>query len=463
MPTKIVMPQLGESVVEGTINKWLKQVGDSVTEYEPLLEISTDKVDTEVPAPASGILLQILVPAGQTVERGVLLALIGDPNEVEAPHPTTHPEIVSTNGIESVSVANRISPVVARMAAEHRIDLNQISGTGLGGRVTKKDVDTYLAQPPAATPKTSDLPPWEQPVEGDLFKPTGEIFAKARQSLTPTLAPTPAPATSQMPVGKVGTRAMPPTAQNIAPITTAAPSDNGANGGAANGDEVMPLSPMRRAIAEHMVRSKLDTSPHVTTVFEVDMSAIVAHQQANMAAFDKQSIRLTLTAYFVQAAVKALQVQPYVNSQWTDQGILLHRAAHIGIAVAIADGLIVPVLRNAQDLSLSGTARQVNDLAGRARIKQLRPDEVSGGTFTITNHGVSGSLFATPIINQPQAAILGIGAMQKRVVVLSDAHGDTMAIRPMMYATLTFDHRIIDGAIGDGFMSVFKKALENWA
>jgi len=220
---------------------------------------------------------------------------------------------------------------------------------------------------------------------------------------------------------------------------------------------------MRRAIAEHMVRSKLDTSPHVTTVFEVDMSAIVAHQQANMAAFDKQSIRLTLTAYFVQAAVKALQVQPYVNSQWTDQGILLHRAAHIGIAVAIADGLIVPVLRNAQDLSLSGTARQVNDLAGRARIKQLRPDEVSGGTFTITNHGVSGSLFATPIINQPQAAILGIGAMQKRVVVLSDAHGDTMAIRPMMYATLTFDHRIIDGAIGDGFMSVFKKALENWA
>ena len=279
MPTKIVMPQLGESVVEGTVNKWLKQVGDSVTEYEPLLEISTDKVDTEVPAPASGILLQILVPAGQTVERGVLLALIGDPNEVEAPHPTTHPEIVSTNGIESVSVANRISPVVARMAAEHRIDLNQISGTGLGGRVTKKDVDTYLAQPPAATPKTSDLPPWEQPVEGDLFKPTGEIFAKARQSLTPTLAPTPAPATSQMPVGKVGTRAMPPTAQNIAPITTAAPSDNGANGGAANGDEVMPLSPMRRAIAEHMVRSKLDTSPHVTTVFEVDMSAIVAHQQ----------------------------------------------------------------------------------------------------------------------------------------------------------------------------------------
>lgn len=212
-----------------------------------------------------------------------------------------------------------------------------------------------------------------------------------------------------------------------------------------------------------MVRSKLQTSPHVTTVFEVDLSAIITHQNANLSAFEQQGLRLTFTAYFVLAAVKALQAQPWVNSQWHEEGVLLHKAAHIGIAVAIPDGLIVPVIRNAQDLSLTGAARQVNDLADRARAKKLQADEVTGGTFTITNHGVSGSLLATPIINQPQAAILGVGAMQKRVVVLSDTRGDVIAIRPMIYATLTFDHRIIDGATADRFMDVFKRTLEAWS
>jgi 2-oxoisovalerate dehydrogenase E2 component (dihydrolipoyl transacylase) len=201
----------------------------------------------------------------------------------------------------------------------------------------------------------------------------------------------------------------------------------------------------------------------MTTVFEIDLSAVIAHQNAHMDAFAKQGLKLTLTAYFVLAAVEGLKAHPWVNSQWTEKGVLLHKAQNIGMAVSISDGLIVPVIRNAGDLNLTGAVRQVNDLAKRAREKALRPDEIAGGTFTITNHGVSGSLFATPIINQPQAAILGTGAMQKRVVVMSDNRGDTLAIRPMMYVTLTFDHRIIDGATGDGFLSVFKKTLENWS
>ncbi|MHB8628309.1 MAG: dihydrolipoamide acetyltransferase family protein [Aggregatilineales bacterium] len=449
MSTKVIMPQLGESVVEGKVSKWLKQVGDQVTEFDPLLEVSTDKVDTEVPAPATGVVLQILVPEGQTVGRGTLLALIGQREEMGAAIPVAAGETAHAAELQTVGAhngksagiagsevdqsANRISPVVARMAAEHQIDLAQIAGTGLGGRITKKDVEKYLANRKTTAPslktEATALPPWEQPIEGDLFKPTDEIFAKARQSLTPV-----------------------PTV----PVPTAALISSASEG------EIVPLSTMRRAIADHMVRSKLQTSPHVTTVFEVDMSAVLAHQKANAELSDKQSVRLTLTAYFVIASVKALQAYPWINSQWTDQGVLLHKAMHIGIAVAIPDGLIVPVVHNAQDLSLTGAARQVNDLATRARAKQLRPDEVTGGTFTITNHGVSGSLFATPIINQPQAAILGIGALQKRPIVLSDERGDTLAIRPMLYATLTFDHRIIDGATGDGFMTVFKQASESW-
>ncbi len=456
MPTKVIMPQLGESVVEGKVNRWLKNVGDSIIEYEPLVEISTDKVDTEVPSPAAGTLLQIYVPEGETVERGVLLAMIGQPGEAIPTMPKAAltiagvpvPDVTSSEPKDQAP--NRISPVVARMAAEHQLDLTQIHGSGLGGRVTKKDVEAFLSRnqqplPPVADNPTptagADLPPWEQPVSGDLFKPTGEIFARASQALTPSPSRREESTTSTV----RGTLNLPLEGQ--------APEMK---------PELVPLSTMRRAIAEHMVRSKLQTSPHVTTLFEIDLSAVLAHQNANMTAFEKGGLRLTLTAYFVLASVKALQAQPWVNSQWTDQGVLLHKAAHIGLAVAIPDGLIVPVIHNAQDLNLTGAARQVNDLASRARTKQLRPDEVSGGTFTITNHGVSGSLLATPIINQPQAAILGIGAMQKRVVVLSDARGDTIAIRPMIYATLTFDHRLIDGAIGDGFMTVFKQALEGW-
>jgi 2-oxoglutarate dehydrogenase E2 component (dihydrolipoamide succinyltransferase) len=402
--------------------------------------------------------LQILVPEGETVERGVLLALIGDANEVgvatgypSAPVSTAHSRaepVGSSKSLQnggSLQTGQRVTPVVARMLAEHQLDLNQIAGTGNGGRVTKKDVEAYLAARSGLTRTAEEVPPWEQPVEGDLFKPTGEIFAKANEGKTaPPAAPKPMPVVPATPAPR-------PTVPTSGEVVV--PPDA----------ELVPISNIRRSIAEHMVRSKLQTSPHVTTVFEVDLSAIIAHQSANMEAFAKQGLKLTLTAYFVLAAVEALKAYPWVNAQWTDKGVLLHKSYNIGMAVAIPDGLIVPVIRNAGDLSLTGVVRQVNDLAKRAREKALRPDEITGGTFTITNHGVSGSLFATPIINQPQAAILGTGAMQKRVVVISDARGDTLAIRPMIYATLTFDHRLIDGAAGDGFLSVFKKTLENWA
>jgi 2-oxoglutarate dehydrogenase E2 component (dihydrolipoamide succinyltransferase) len=222
--------------------------------------------------------------------------------------------------------------------------------------------------------------------------------------------------------------------------------------------ELIPLSAMRKAIAEHMVRSKLHTSPHVTTVFEIDLTNVLAHREANKDALARQGVNLTLTAYFASATVTALQANRYLNAQWTDEGIYLHHALNIGIAVALDAGLIVPVIRNAQDLNLMGLARAVNDLATRGRGKQLKPDEVQGGTFTITNHGVSGSLFATPIINQPQVGILGVGVVEKRVKVI----GDAIAIRPCAYVSLTFDHRVVDGAAGDSFMLTLKSSLESW-
>jgi len=401
--------------------------------------VSTDKVDTEIPSPASGVLLKILVPEGTTVERGVLLAVIGkqgellpteQPPNVASPGHTRAEPVHAATAVSTDSVSSgdspRYSPVVMRMAAEHKLELKQIKGTGLGGRVTKKDVEDYIASR-SATPKATDLAPWEQPGSGDLFKPTEEIYQAANRAMQPQPSPLPAN-----------------------------PSPNGIPG------ELTPLSNMRRIIAEHMVRSKLQTAPHVTTVFEIDMVKTMAHWKANESAFSKQGLRLTLTAYFVTAIVKACQAFPILNSRWTDDGIFVYHAVNVGMAVAISDGLIVPVIHNAQDMNLSGIARHVGDLARRAREKALKPDETTGGTITLTNHGVSGSIIATPIINQPQSAIVGIGAVQKRVVVVEGESGDTIAIRPMLYATLTFDHRITDGAGADGFMTAFKKTLENW-
>lgn len=413
MATQVTMPLLGESVVEGTVSRWLKKVGDSVKMNEPLLEVETDKVNTEIPSPASGAVLKLLVEEGAVVKVGEVMALIGEAGEATADAPAAMPKeaVAAPAAAAPAAIARvgqsgnggnggpRVSPLVANIAAQHGIDVSAIPGTGMGGRVTKKDILAYIE--------------------------TG----------------TPASVAAM------------PTAPAPADHAHAAPPAPGKPG------EVVPLSPRRKRIAEHMVLSKLHTAPHVTTVFEADLSAVTAHREANKKSYADRGVNLTFTAYFMAAAARALREHAMVNSQWTDQGILLKPEVNVGMAVAVDEGLIVPVVKRADELSLIGLARVVNDLSARARANQLKPDEVQGGTFTITNHGVSGSLFATPIINQPQTGILGVGAIQKRVVVLE---GDLIAIRPMVYLTLTFDHRILDGATADFFVAEVKLQLENW-
>jgi 2-oxoglutarate dehydrogenase E2 component (dihydrolipoamide succinyltransferase) len=425
------MPQLGEAVIEGTIAQWLKQQGDQVEQFEPLLEIETDKVTTEAMAESAGTLLKILIPAGETVEVGTVLAIIGEPGEevdeaidgVESasdvlpktevgPEPAkavAHEAAITAGGLSPPSDSpgpavdgghiGRISPVVGRMAEEHNLDLNVISGTGRDGRITKKDVLAYL--------KTHDSGP------------------------DPASSPV-------MPVG-------------ASPTTVFKP------GAAAIPGEIVQLTSIRRSIAEHMVRSK-HTSPHVTTVFEVDFSKVSKHRQENKDRFARDGANLTFTTYIIAAIVQSLKAHPIVNSSWTKEGIQVKKEINIGMATAIEDGLIVPVIRNADSISLLGIARAVNDLSNRARLNKLSPDEVQAGSFTLTNHGVSGSLFATPIINQPQCGILGMGMIEKRVKVINDA----IAIRLMAYASLTFDHRILDGATADGFMQTFQGIIEGW-
>ena len=427
MPTKVIMPQMGESVVEGTVGRWLKREGDAVEQYEPIVEVETDKVTSEVTAVTGGTLLKIYVDEGQTVDAGTVLALIGEPGEAapdavesesvaafghaargsETPAPAAAPPPAPEPAPARTPTAH-VTPVVARIAAEHNIDVSRIQGTGHGGRVTKKDILAYIDSRQAG----ADLPPWERPGSGDLFK-----LDDAQDTAA---APPPAP-------GQPG--------------------------------DLVPHSAMRKRIAEHMVLSKLRTAPHVTTVFEADMSAVTAHRAAHKDEFARRGINLTFTAYFVAATAQALRRHPHVNSQWRDDGLLLKPEINIGMAVALDEGLIVPVIKRADELSLAGLARQVNDLAQRARSNALTPDEVQGGTFTITNHGVAGSLFATPIINQPQTGILGVGAIKKRVVVLEN---DAIAIRPMVYLSFAFDHRVLDGASADWFVAEIVRLLEGW-
>ncbi len=425
MATRVVMPQLGESVIEGTVVAWLKKEGERVEKEEALVEITTDKVQTEIPSVAAGILLKILVGEGETVRAGTTLAWIGEPGETipegdaGLPQRHAHPAPATVPVLQSATEPSRdlgfISPVVARLAKEHQIDLAQIKGTGEGGRITKKDVLTYLESRKAAV---SESPAWETPGGGELFR-----LPEEAQPQLPTLQPS---------------------------VATPAP--------VAQGDMLIPHSTMRLAIAEHMARSKR-TSPHVTTVMEADLSAVVAHREANKAQFARDGVRLTYTAYFISAIIAALKAYPQVNSSWSDEGVIVHRAIHIGMAVSLGEeGLIVPVIKNADGLSLLGLARAVNDLAERARSHHLQPDEVKGGTFSITNHGTSGSLFATPIIPQPQCGILGVGAIKKRPVVINDA----IAIRPMVYLSFTFDHRILDGYGADSFLAKVVSVLENW-
>lgn len=428
MPTKVIMPKLGESVVEGTVTAWLKNEGEQIKEFDPLLEVNTDKVETEIPSPASGTILKVIVPEGETVEAGTILAWIGEPGEAlpegeqplaqnHEPHETPDAESISDEPV-MVRPAGRdqdlgyISPVVARLAREKNVDLDKVKGTGMNGRITKKDVLDYLKDHKGET----DIPIWETPADGDLFRPTELVFGKQE----PEAKPAPAPSTIP--------------------------------------GETLPLSPMRKRIAEHMVFSK-HTSPHVTTVMEADLSRVMAHRTTAKAEAEARGIHLTYTAYFLAAITAGLKAVPLANSSWTEAGIRLHRQINLGMAVAMPDGgLIVPVIRGAEDLSLIGLARQVNELAERARTNHLSPDDVQGGTFTLTNHGTKGSLFATPVINQPQSGILGTGMIQKRAVVINDA----IAIRPMVYLSYTFDHRILDGASADSFLAAVVETLENW-
>jgi len=426
------MPKLGESVVEGTVTAWLKKEGETIEEYESLLEVNTDKVDTEVPSPASGTVLKILVQEDKTVEAGTILAWIGEPGE-EIPESKSPPEhehephetpdgesIIDEPVLQRPAGRNQdlgyISPIVARLAREKNVDLGKVKGSGMNGRITKKDVLNYLKENKGE--KEAEVQIWETPADGDLFRPTEMVFARKDEE-------------------DLSTEQTPP---------------------AAIPGKTLSLSPIRKRIAEHMVQSK-HTAPHVTTVMEADMSRVVAHRQGMQTEPGSSAVRLTFTAYFLSAIISGLKAVPLANSSWTQEGIRVHRAINLGVAVALpSGGLIVPVIKQADALSLTGIARQLDDLAERARTGKLHPDEVQGGTFTLTNHGTKGSLFATPVINQPQSGILGTGIIQKRAVVVNDA----IAIRPMVYLSYTFDHRILDGASADSFLAQVVNALENW-
>ena len=439
----VVMPQMGVSVSEGTVTQWLKAIGESVAADEPLLEISTDKVDTEVPSPAAGILVEIHVQEGDTVDVGTVVGTLqaGDgaaappavaPEAPPAAAPEAPPAPVAAEPepapgamSDSDETGGRtfLSPVVARIASEHNIDAATIQGTGRGGRVTKKDILSFVesggasaaASPPAAAP-----------------------------------APPPAPAAASAPPA--------PAPQAAAP---AAPSETGL----APGEQSQRLSVMRRAISDHM-RHSLETSAPVTTVFEVDMSNVVAIRERLKHEYAAQhGVKLTYLAFIARAAVDVLTKWPWVNGEIRGDQIITRSFINIGVAVALDDGkgLIVPVIRHAEEKNLLGIARAVEDLADRARSKQLSPDEVHGGTFTITNPGGFGAIMGTPIINQPQSAILDVEAIVKRPWVVTDEYGnDAIAIKPIMNLCLTYDHRLIDGAYAAPFMRDLRINLETW-
>jgi 2-oxoglutarate dehydrogenase E2 component (dihydrolipoamide succinyltransferase) len=416
---------MGEGIEELTVVGWLKKEGDAVKEMEMVVEVETDKVTTEIPSPVSGILLKIMAQVDETVKVGSPMAWIGEPGEEipaggakakEAP-PTQEatpakdkPPAAPGNepaapaapaAIPAAQYTGHVSPLVRQMAEKNQVDLNQVQGTGQDGRITKDDMLNYLD-----AEKTAPAPAAPAPAAPMESRPAGQ----------------------ELPAGSL-----------------------------------IPHTSVRRQIAQRMVSSK-QTSPHVLTVMEADLSRVVAHRSANKASFANQGANLTLTAYFCAAIVSALKANPLVNSSWTEEGIQTYNVVNLGVATALGkDGLIVPVIKDAGSLSLLGLAKSINDLAGRARAKKLRPEEVRGGTFTLTNHGSAGSLFASPIIFQPQAGILGTGVMQKRAVVITDGSGnDAIAIRPMVYLSFVFDHRILDGESADNFLSVVKKALENW-
>jgi 2-oxoglutarate dehydrogenase E2 component (dihydrolipoamide succinyltransferase) len=416
------MPQMGESIAEGTIGRWIKKVGDEVDRDEPLFEISTDKVDAEIPSPAAGRLAEIRVKEGETVPVNSVVAVIGAAGEavtetaaparavVPAPAPEPAPAASATSADEEAEAdaddkddahRQKSSPLVRRIAREHNVDITKIQGTGINGRVTKQDILAFIET--GAAPAAKGVPP-------------------------PASEPAPAPAPAQGPVYRPGETV-----------------------------QVVPMSVMRRKIAEHMVLSA-HTSPHVYSVYEVNFGRISALREKKKAEFESAGAKLTFTALIAKVIVDALRQFPVVNSSIDGHNIVYKKDINLGIAVALENGLIVPVIRNADERNLLGLSRAINDVAARARSKKLNPEEVQGGTFTITNPGVFGALYGLPLINQPQVAILGVGAIEKRAVVLDDA----IAIRPVCHLTLGYDHRLIDGADAGRFLAFVKERLEGF-
>ena len=474
----VVMPQMGVSVSEGTITKWLKQEGEEIQADEPLLEISTDKVDTEVPSPGSGVVQQILVQEGETVEVGTRLAVIGAPGaarEEEAAPPEPEPEPVpepataeAAAEVSAVSSAETpapapaapepeavdvsgdgksfVSPVVARIASEHNVDVSQVQGTGRGGRVTKKDILAFVESGgQAAAPEAPEAPAEPAPPPEAAPTPAAEPEPAPPP---PATAPQPPPAAAAPPTPAAAPAPAPPAAAEAAP-----------------GEQFEPMTAMRKGIAEHMRRS-LDTSAHVTSAIEVDMSKVVALRDELKPEFQKSyGVNPTYLIFVARAVVDTLKDYPWINGEIRGEKIVTRNYVNLGFAVELADGkgLIVPVVKNAEGLNLLGMARSVTDVAERARNKQLTPDEVQGGTFTITNPGGYGTFHGTPVISQPQAAILGTYAVVKRPWVTQDEHGkDVIAIRPIMNLTLTYDHRLVDGALAGRFLRDLRQKLETW-
>ncbi len=422
MATDVVMPQMGESIFEGTITKWLKKPGDKVQRDEPLFEISTDKVDAEIPAPASGILQEIKVSEGNTVQVNTVVGVIGDGNvasasapakaaapaapasaKKEAPAPPPAPAAAFREDEEDSDV--RSSPLVRKLAREHNVDLAKVSGTGTGGRVTKQDILDFVEH-------------------------------------------------------RVGTGIPARPAEPASP----APSQPTRTAPAAIPGDLVPMSQMRKIIAQRMIESRR-TSAHVHCMFEVDMTRIVNLRNQLKSGFEQRyGARLTFMPFFVRAAIIALQQYPIVNSSLEGDSLRYHKHVNAGIAVALDWGLIVPVLKNADELNFLGLQRGITDLGERARTKKLMPADVEGATFTITNPGQFGAVFGLPIINQPNAAIMGVGGITKQPMVITSKDGtDSIAIRSVVHLTLGYDHRIIDGAIADQFMAVVKKTLESWS
>jgi pyruvate dehydrogenase E2 component (dihydrolipoamide acetyltransferase) len=454
----VVMPQMGVSVSEGTITKWLKQEGEEIQADESLLEISTDKVDTEVPSPASGVVTQILVQEGETVEVGTKLAVIGGeaggaeadaPQEAPPPEPATQEaaaEAGASSGAESPAPEQAappepqpaaapagngqqadgksfVSPVVARIASEHGIDPTQVPGTGRGGRVTKKDILKFV------------------------------------ESGAPAQAPAPEAPAPEKPAPAAPAQPAPAAAAPAAPPQAAAPTE------AAADEELEPMNAMRRGIADHMRRS-LDTAAHVTSAIEVDLSRVVAIREKLKPEYQKSyGVNPTYLIFVARAVVETLKNYPWINGEIRGEQIVTRKHINLGFAVELADGkgLIVPVVKHAEGLNLLGMAQAVTDIAERARNKKLTPDEVQGGTFTITNPGGYGTFHGTPVISQPQSGILGTYALVKRPWVIQDEHGkDVIAIRPIMNITLTYDHRLVDGALAGRFLQELRQKLETW-